>query len=135
MGLLLVLRHVLEHSVGIRDLERVGAKVLHHSASLDEELLDLHVVKNGAVPPGALAKAALRVPRAAHAHATGEEAGSIGKELCLGEVSRVERVAGVLHLLLAALLEAPLAHNKGVVDGQTVDLVDTARLDRLVMLK
>jgi len=70
--LLLVLGHVLEHGVSVRHLEGVGTRVLRDSAALDEKLLDLHVVEDRAVTPGALAKAPLRIPRAAHAHAARE---------------------------------------------------------------
>lgn len=59
---------------------------------------------------------------------------AVGEQLSLLKVSRVERVASVLHLLRAALLETPLAHDEGVVHGEAVDLIDAARLDRLIVL-
>jgi hypothetical protein len=59
---------------------------------------------------------------------------AVGEQLSLLEVSGIERVAGVLKLLGASLLDTPLAHHKGIVDGEAVDLIDAARLDTLVVL-
>ena len=131
---LLLRLEVGEHGLGIRNLEGIGARVLLHRAALDEELLHLHVVDDGSVAPGALAKAAFCVPCAAHAHSACEEAGAVRQELHLLEVSGVERVRRVLLLLRKLLVQTPLPHHEGVIDGQAIDVVDTAALDGLVML-
>mmetsp|Transcript_2955 Transcript_2955/g.8588 ORF Transcript_2955/g.8588 Transcript_2955/m.8588 type:complete len:282 (-) Transcript_2955:61-906(-) len=120
---------VLHHGVHVRHLERVRSRVLSDSAALDEDLLDLHVIDHARVAPRALAEASLRVPDAGHAHAPGEKAGAIRQELRLQEAEGAGRL-----VLLEALLEAPLAHDEGVVHRETVDVVDAHCLDRLVVL-
>mmetsp|Transcript_1908 Transcript_1908/g.5751 ORF Transcript_1908/g.5751 Transcript_1908/m.5751 type:complete len:249 (-) Transcript_1908:131-877(-) len=125
---------VPEHGTGVRHLEGIGAGVLVHLSSLDEDLLDLHVIDDDTVPPGSLSESSLRVPDAAHSHSAGEQAGAVRKELDLLEVSWVEGVLSGGLLLLASLGKAPLAHDEGIVDRQAVDLVDSALLDLVVVL-
>mmetsp|Transcript_4822 Transcript_4822/g.9538 ORF Transcript_4822/g.9538 Transcript_4822/m.9538 type:complete len:241 (-) Transcript_4822:24-746(-) len=108
--------------------------VLHDSSTLHEDLLNLAVVDDDAVPPGALAESTLRIPSAAHPHPAGEEASAIRKQLNLLEVPGVEGVSGIRLLLFAALSQAPGAHHEGIVYRQAVDLVNTTGLDRIVIL-
>ena len=61
-------REVLHHSVDVGDLKRVRTRVLGDGTSLDEDLLNLHVVDDGTVSPRTLSKTTLTVPSAAHAH-------------------------------------------------------------------
>ena len=122
---------VLQNVLGVRSHIGIGAKVLLKSG-LDEELLDNAVVDNNSVSPGALTKATLGGPGAAEAHGTGESAGTVGNQLHLLEVSRVEGVGRIGLLLLEALVKAPLSHHESVIDTQAVDLVDSVGLDLLI---
>ena len=76
---------VLEHGAGIGHFERIGARVLRNATTLDEKLLQLHVIDDGTVAPRALAEPTLRVPGATHTHATREEGSSVGDQLDLAE--------------------------------------------------
>ena len=63
--------------------ERIGAVVLENSTSLDEKLLNLHVVNDSGITPGAFSKSTLLFPGGTHSHTTGEKGCSIRKELDL----------------------------------------------------
>lgn len=70
---------------------------------LDEDLLDFAIVDDGSVAPRTLSEAALRFPRAAHAHPSREEACTVWNEFDLLEVARIQRVAPILVLFMQAL--------------------------------
>mmetsp|Transcript_27571 Transcript_27571/g.81047 ORF Transcript_27571/g.81047 Transcript_27571/m.81047 type:complete len:208 (-) Transcript_27571:88-711(-) len=129
LGLLLHGLEVLQHGLRIGHLEGVRARVLGDGAALDEDLLDLHVVNHARVAPRALAEAALRVPHAGHPHAAGKEGGAVRQKFHLREAKSPRGL-----VLLEALLEAPLTHDKGVVHREAVDLINPKRLDLLVRL-
>ena len=124
---------VLEDVFGVRNFVRVGLGVLDEG-SLDEDLLHLHVVENTGVSPGALAESTVLHPRAAHAHSTGEESSAVRDKLHFLEVTRIERVRSISSLLSKSLVKSPLSHDEGVIDGEAVDLIDTAGLDLIVVL-
>jgi hypothetical protein len=75
---------------------------------LAKQLLDLHVVDDAAVAPGAFPESPLAVPHTLLAHAAREETGSVGQELHLLKVTRVERVGAADFFLLETLVQAPL---------------------------
>mmetsp|Transcript_25415 Transcript_25415/g.51695 ORF Transcript_25415/g.51695 Transcript_25415/m.51695 type:complete len:211 (-) Transcript_25415:34-666(-) len=119
---------VLQHILGHGHRSGVGARVLLEPG-LDEHLLDLHVAANDhGISPGALTEASLGGPRAGHAHCAGECACAIGNELDALEVPGVQWVGAVGLLLLESLVQAPLAHDESIVDGQTVDIVNAQGL-------
>lgn len=78
------------------------------STNLDKQLLDDHVVDHSAVAPRALAETALRIPGARHTHSASERSGTIGQQLHLLEVSRVQGIRSIDVFLLQSLMDAPL---------------------------
>ena len=76
---------VREHGSGVRNLKGIGSGILGDTTSLNKELFNLHVVNEGRVTPRALTETTLCLPQAGHSHATGKEAGTIGKQLHLHE--------------------------------------------------
>mmetsp|Transcript_20895 Transcript_20895/g.52985 ORF Transcript_20895/g.52985 Transcript_20895/m.52985 type:complete len:209 (-) Transcript_20895:313-939(-) len=118
---------VRKHRLLVGHLVGVRAMLLDHLAALDKHLLNLHVVDDARVTPAALAEAAFLLPECAHAHAAREEARAVREQLNLGESVGAER-----HVLRHALLEAPLAHHEGIVDRETVHVVDAEGLHLLV---
>ena len=98
-------------------------------AWLDEHLLNHAVVDDGRVSPGALTEAPLRGPVAVETHGTSEGTGTVGNQLDLLEVSRVERIGRIGLLLLQAVRQTPLSHHEGVVHTQAVDFINSKRFD------
>ena len=75
---------VLHHGVSVADLERVRVRVLNEPRFY-EQLLNLTVVDDGRVPPGALPETTVGRPRRGHSHAAGEKGSAVGEELHLLE--------------------------------------------------
>lgn len=82
--------------------------VLGDLAIFNEQLLDFVVVDDRRISPGALAEASLTGPRALQAHAAGECSSTIREKLHVLEVSRIERVGGILILGGKTLVNSPL---------------------------
>ena len=99
---------------------------------LDEDLLNFVVIEDSRVSPRAFTESSVRRPGARHAHASGEQGSTIGEEFHLLEISRVERVGGIGFLLRQTLVKSPLSHNKGIINREAVDLINTESFNCIV---
>ena len=82
---------VLQHVRCMRGHSGIVRTVVRE-ARLDEHLLDHAVVDDGRVSPGAFTEAPLRGPVAVETHGAREGTGTVGNQLDLLEVARVERI-------------------------------------------
>ena len=118
---------VSKHGVSIGDLEWIRARVLEKGL-LDEHLLNGSVIDDHGVAPRTFAESTLRVPDARHTHSTSELASTIGKNLdCLEAQASNGLVLG------KSLLQSPLTHDEGIVDGKAVNLVNSKAFDFFVL--
>ena len=128
LKLVLGLLEVCQHGVGITHLERIRSRVLHNWL-FDKELLNHTVLDDHAVSPAAFTETTLSVPEAAHAHSSGKGDSSVREKLDLLESPTSRSL-----VLLESLVKTPLTHDKGVIDTQAEDFVNSERLELGVVL-